>query len=180
MVNQININNATLEIYVDELHNAKCDAIVIPSNSRLLPSGVLRCKVLKKAGAKVQIECNKIINKISTIPVGGAIITSGGKLHSKNIIHANNSSRDQKTLMKATWNALKLADKKGFTKIVFSPISRDILGYSAETCANIMIPTMIKYITEHNKKIKNIYLCLETLPDYQEFEKVLDTLANFF
>ena len=174
MANQITIKNATLEIYVDELQNAKCDAIVIPSNSRLLPSGTLRCKVLKNAGVKVQIECNQIINKVSTIPVGGAIITSGGKLSSKNIIHANNSSRDNKSLMRATWNSLKLADKKGFKEIVFSPISKDLQGFSTKVCANIMIPTIKKYILEHNKNIKKIFVCLETLPDYKEFEKALD------
>ena len=173
MVNQIKINNISLEIYVDELYKASCDAIVIPSNSRLLPSGSLRCKILKNAGVQVQIECNRIINKVSTIPICGAIITSGGNLLSKNIIHANNSSRDKKSLMKTTWNALKLADKKGLKEIVFSPLSKDIQGFTGKTAAGIMIPTIKKYITEQNKKIKKVRICLDTLPDYKAFEKEL-------
>ena len=130
-------------------------------------------KIAKNAGAKVQIECNCIINKVSTIPVGGAITTSGGKLTSKNIIHANNSSRDKKSLMKATWNALKIANKKKFRKIVFSSITEDILGFTPRSSANIMIPTIKKFILEQNKNIEQIYICLDNLPDYKEFEKAL-------
>ena len=59
-MNQITINNAVIEIFVGDLFNAQYDAIVIPTNSRLLPSGTLRCKVLKEAGHTVQVECNQL------------------------------------------------------------------------------------------------------------------------
>ncbi|MBN1800005.1 MAG: macro domain-containing protein [Candidatus Lokiarchaeota archaeon] len=167
------VNDTKLELYLSELYDVACDAIVIPSNNRLLPSGTLRCSVLKKAGAKVQVECNRIVNQVSSVPLGDAVVTSGGELSAQHIIHANNSSRDVKSLMKATWSALKLADKKGYEKVVFCALSKDVQGFNMEACAKVMILTIKKYISEINENIKKICVFLENQEDYENFEKIL-------
>ena len=175
-MNQITINNVVIEIFVGDIINAQYDAVVIPTNSRLLPSGTLRCKVMKEAGHTVQLECNEIIRKIVNVPIGGAIITSGGNLNAKFIFHIR-SGHDQKKLMLATWNSMNLADKEGISSIVFPPVSIDVLGFNAKICAGIIVPTIKKYILEENKSIRNVSICLETLPDYKEFESVLSDLT---
>ncbi len=181
-MNKLKINNTIIEILVGDLINQKCDSIILPTNSRLLPSGTLRVNVLRNAGAKVQIECNSIINKITSIQVGNAVITSGGNLKSKHIIHAVGPRLGEKPvakkLMYVTWNCLKLADKKGLKSITFPPISREMLGFTAHFCADVMLQTIKKYVSENNKNLENISICLETLPDYKEFEKVLDNLTD--
>ncbi|MFX0076815.1 MAG: macro domain-containing protein, partial [Candidatus Hermodarchaeota archaeon] len=91
------------------------------------------------------------------------------------IIHAR-AGHDQKKLMLATWNSLILADKEGLNSIVFPPMSIEVLGFNAKICAEIMIPTIQKYILEKNTNLKNVSICLETLPDYKEFEGVLNGL----
>jgi O-acetyl-ADP-ribose deacetylase (regulator of RNase III) len=172
-MNHISINNILIEIYIGELEESNFDAIVIPTNSRLLPSGELRCKVLRKAGSGVQIECNKLIQEYSSIPFGNAVLTSSGNLKSKYLIHVR-SGHDAKKLMLATWNSLKLADESGLNSIVFPPISKDIIGLNAKKCAEVMIPTIKKYISEKRSNLKNISICLETLPDYKEYENLLE------
>jgi len=175
-MNQITINNAVIEIYIGDLINAQYDAIVIPTNSRLLPSGALRCKVIKEAGHSIQVECNQIISKISSVPIGRAIMTSGGNLNAEFILHAR-AGHDQKKLMLATWNSLSLADEEELSSIAFPPISIDVLGFNAKICGRIMIPTIQKYILEKNRNLKNVSVCLESLPDYKEFESVLSNLT---
>ncbi|MFX1409616.1 MAG: macro domain-containing protein [Promethearchaeota archaeon] len=180
-MNQLTINNSVIEIFVGDLSNTEYDAIVIPTNSRLLPSGELRCKILRKAGTTVQVECNKIINKIIKISVGSAVITSGGNL-TNYLIHTHGPKLGQgneaKKLMLSTWNSLKLADDSGLTSLALPPISKDMLGFTAKICAEVMLPTIKKYIIEKNKNLKNVSICLETLPDYKEFEKILDTVSD--
>ncbi|MHA1508720.1 MAG: macro domain-containing protein [Promethearchaeota archaeon] len=175
-MNQITINNAVIEIFVGDLYSVQYDAIVIPTNSRLLPSGSLRCKVVKEAGHAIQVECNNLISKISNVPIGTAVITSGGNLYAKFIFHLR-AGHDQKRLMLATWNSLNLADKEEISSIAFPPISIDVLGFNAKICAGIMIPTIQKYILEKNRNLKNVSVCLESLPDYKEFESVLSNLT---
>ncbi len=175
-MNQLTINNVVIELFVGDLVNAQYDAITIPTNSRLLPSGTLRCKVLKEAGHEIQLECNQIINKISNIPIGSAVITSGGNLNANFIIHVR-AGHDQKRLMVATWSSLILADKEELNSIAFPPISIEVMGFNAKVCAGIMIPTIQKYILEKNKNLKNVSICLETLPDYKEFESILSNIT---
>lgn len=174
-MNQVTINNAVIELFVGDLVNAQYDAITIPTNSRLLPSGTLRCRVLKEAGHKIQLECNQIISKMSNIPIGSAVITSGGNLNANFIIHAR-AGHDQKKLMLAIWSSLILADKEEINSIAFPPMSIDVIGFNAKVCAGIMIPTIQKYIIEKNGNLKNVSICLETLPDYKEFESVINNL----
>ena len=180
-MNQLTINNSVIESFVGDLTNTEYDGVVIPTNSRLLPSGELRCNVLRKAGATVQVECNRIINKIIKVAVGSAVITSGGNL-TRYIIHTNGPKLGQgnegKKLMLSTWNSLKIADETGLTSLVLPPISKNMLGFTAKLCAEVMLPTIKKYILDKNKNLKNVSICLETLPDYKEFEKILDTIAD--
>ncbi|MFW9948381.1 MAG: macro domain-containing protein [Candidatus Odinarchaeota archaeon] len=175
-MNKLTFNDTTIEIAVNDIANAECDAIIIPTNSRLLPSGTIRCRVLRKAGSHVQVECNQIMQKISNIPMGEVVITSGGDLNSKFILHIR-SGHDKKKLILAIWNSLKLADQKEDIKsICFPPLSLEVIGFNAQTCAELILKTIKKYILERNLNIRNISIYLETLPDYKEFEKILENL----
>ncbi len=176
-MSQITIKNAVIEVFIGDLINVEYDAIVIPTNSRLLPSGTLRCKILKEAGHSVQLECNNIVSKLSSIPLGGAVITSGGNLNAKFILHVR-AGHDQKKLMLATWNSLILADKENISSLAFPPLSIDVLGFNAKICAGIMIPTIQKHFLEKNRNLKNVSICLETLPDYKEFVSYLTKLIT--
>lgn len=181
-MNQLMINNSVLEIFVGNLTSIEqYDAIVVPTNSRLLPSGDQRCKVLRKAGTKVQLECNRIINKIAQVSVGSSVVTTGGNL-TKYLIHANGPRSGQgneaKKLMLTTWNSLKIGDELEIKSIVFPPISREMRGFTAKICANSMLPAIGKYLSEKNKNLQNVSICLETESDYKDFEEVLDSINN--
>jgi O-acetyl-ADP-ribose deacetylase (regulator of RNase III) len=176
-MNQIIIKNSIVELFIGELINTEYDAIVIPTNSRLLPSGDLRCKTLREAGSTVQVECNKIIQEIIQIPSGKAIMTSAGNLKSNYIIHVR-AGHEGKKLMLATWNSLKVADEKSLKTIVFPPILKEVIGFNTKKSADIMLPTIDKYLREKNKNLENVSICLESLPDYKDFEIVLESISN--
>ena len=173
-MNQLTIKNAILELFIGDLVKTNYDAVVISCNSRLLPSGDVTCDVLRNAGSTVQVECNKILLESSNVPIGGAVITSGGNLESKYIIHAR-AGHDGKKLMLAMWNSLKLADEKRIESLVFPPILKD--HFTPKKCANIMLSTIHKYLSENNENIKNVSICLETLPDFKDFEEKLELLV---
>lgn len=175
-MNQLTINNTVIEVFIGDISNADYNAIVIPTNSRLLPSGTLRCRVLKGAGHKVQVECNRLIGEISKVLVGDAVITTGGNLNAKFIIHVR-AGHDQKKLMLAIWNSLKLADKEGISSIAYPPISKEVIGFNAKICAGIIIPTIKKFVLESPNNLRNISVCLESLPDYKDFENALNDIA---
>jgi len=143
-----------------------------------LPSGNLRCRVFKGAGHQVQVACNRIISEIPNFPIWDAVITSGEKLNAKFIFHVR-AGHDQKKLMLAIWNSLRLADKKGIRSIVYPPMSKEVIGFNAKICAGIIIPTIKKFVLERNNNLGNISVCLESLPDYKDFENALNNIAEF-
>lgn len=174
------IKNTSIVIIEGDLIGSNSDAIVIPANIRLLPSGDLRIKVFREAGANVQVECNKIANERVKLEMSDAIITSGGKLPSKYIIHTVGPKLGQKpevkNIMLATWNSLKLADDKEIKTLAFHPISMEMVGFGPKICAEVMIPTMKKYIQEKNKNLKKISIYVEKREDCEIFEKEIEKL----
>ena len=80
--------------------------------------------------------------------------------------------------MLATWNCLKLADEKCLKSIVFPPMLKEVIGFNIKRCADIILPTIEKYLKEKNKNLENVSICLENLPDYKQFETVLDRISN--
>ena len=178
-MNKIILNNTEIELIIKEIIDTKLDAIVVPSNSRLLPSGNLKCKILWIAGSKVQIECNRIINKLANIPIGRAVMTMGGNLNAKHIIHVVGprfGKSASKQLMFATLNSLKIADEAVLSSLTLNPISVENLGFTTKICAQIMLPTIKKYLLEKNVNLKRIVIYLRDLPDYKDFENVLDNM----
>ena len=156
-MNQLMVNNSILEIFIGDLTNVEYDAVVKPTNSRLLPSGELRCKVLRAAGAKVQVKCNYLINELGLVPDCTAVVTSGGNLNVNNIIHVSGPKMAQKPevkkLMHATWNSIKLADEREFNSIGVPSISKRVYLFTPKICADIMVKTINKYLTENNKNL---------------------------
>jgi len=108
-------------------------------------------------------------------------MTSGGNLNTKYIIHVIGPKitmvKAGKKLALATWNSLKLADEAGLQSLLFPPISNEMIGFNAQICADVMLPTIKKYILEKNQNLMNITIALENLPDYKNFEKVLDNIT---
>jgi O-acetyl-ADP-ribose deacetylase (regulator of RNase III) len=177
---QKTLKNTVIEISVGDITQVEHDVIIIPTNTRLLPSGKVRCDVLRSAGAKVQLECNWLINQIGQVPTTQAVMTSGGNLKAQKIIHVVGPKIAQKLetkkLMHATWNSLKLADEKGFTSVGIPSISKGTHGFTPKICSDIMIPTINKFILEFNQNIKKISIILEDEEDFQAFKMKLEEL----
>ncbi len=189
-MNKLLIKKVLIEISVNDITKIHADVIVLPTNNRLLPSGFLRSRVITLAGSKVQRECNSAINKINQLPKGQAVITSGGCLDAKSIIHVNippllqfhmtNSSQsDPKGMVFSIWNCLKLAESNKFKSLVFPPLTKEMIGYNVQSCANMMLSILNKYFIEKKTTtIKKIHICLETLPEYEAFENEMENLSQ--
>ena len=80
--------------------------------------------------------------------------------------------------MLCTWNSLNLADAAGLKSIAFCPISLENLGFNAKICADVMIPTIKKYLLEKNKNLKHVGIILTELPEYKDFENVIESYSN--
>jgi O-acetyl-ADP-ribose deacetylase (regulator of RNase III) len=170
---EIIIKNSILKLVQGDITELNTNVIVNAANAQLILGGGVAGAIRNKGGPKIQEECNKIRESF----VGGAVITTGGNLKAKHVIHAvgprmGEGDEDAK-LRNAVTNSLKLMDEHGLKTIAFPAISTGIFGYPIERCANVMISTAKKYLTGETQ-IREVVFCLYSEPDYEIFNKELD------
>lgn len=169
---KLKINNSTIELLQGDITEMQTDAIVNAANARLILGGGVAGAIRKKGGPTIQQQCDKIGGTF----VGGAVITGGGNLKAKYVIHAvgprmGEGNEDEK-LKNATLNSLKLADEKGIKTMAFPAISTGIFGFPIDRCAEIMLQTALEYLNGKTK-IEEIVFCLFDRFSYEIFENQL-------
>ena len=166
------IMGPTIEITEGDITLLECDAIINPANDRLILGGGVAGAIAQRGGPSIQRECDMIGGTF----VGGAVITGGGSLKAKHVIHAvgprmGEGDEDEK-LANATLNSLKVAEEKGLRSIAFPAISTGIFGFPLERCAKIMIETIMNYLKQ-GRDIKTVIFCLYGDKAYKIFESTL-------
>jgi len=173
---EIIIKNSIVKLVQGDITELNTDVIVNAANAQLILGGGVAGAIRRKGGATIQGECNKIGGTMY-ICVGDAVITTGGDLKARYVIHAvgprmGEGSEDEK-LRNAVTNCLKLMDEHRLKSIAFPAISTGIFGYPIARCAKIMISTAKKYLTGETQ-IRKVVFCLYSEPDYEVFNKELN------
>ncbi|HPP07352.1 MAG TPA: macro domain-containing protein, partial [Syntrophorhabdaceae bacterium] len=118
-------------------------------------------------------------NQIGFCPVGSAVITSGGSLKARYVIHTVGprwgEGDEEKKLKSAIKSTLSLADEKGFNSISIPAISAGIFGFPKDKCAEIITEEIVKFINSKETSLKeiNLFLIDEEIIGYfnKELEK---------
>lgn len=170
---KVNIGTAVLELLDGDITELDTDAIVNAANAQLVLGGGVAGAIRKKGGPQIQAECDKIGGTF----VGGAVITTGGKLRARHVIHAvgprmGEGDEDRK-LRNATLNSLKVADENRLKSIAFPAISAGIFGFPIERCAAIMLETTIEYL-KGRTGLQRVVFCLFGRDSYQVFANQLE------
>lgn len=166
------VKNSKIKLVQGDITELDTDVIVNAANAQLILGGGVAGAIRRKGGPKIQEECDK---KSPTF-IGGAVITTGGNLKAKHVIHAvgprMGEGNEEEKLKNATLNSLKLMEEHDLKSIAFPAISTGIFGYPIDRCAKIMIATVKDYLLE-DTQIEVVIFCLYTSSDFQVFEEEL-------
>lgn len=172
---QLQISNKTLELVEGDITELDTDAIVNAANSSLILGAGVAGAIRNKGGPAIQAECNKI----GSCPAGEAVITTGGNLKAKHVIHAvgprmGEGDEDEK-LNNATLNSLKVADENQIKSIAFPAISTGIFGFPIQRCAEIMLSATILYL-QGKTNLEKVVFCLYGQEAFATFKGTLERL----
>ena len=172
---RVKIKDTELLLIQGDITEQNTDAIVNPANRELILGGGVAGAIRRKGGHSIQRECHRI----GGAEVGGAVVTGGGKLKARRVIHAvgprmGEGGEDDK-LGRATLNSLLLADSKGFKSIAFPAISTGIFGFPAGRCARIMLEVTCNYLSGESR-LRQVVFCLYDSATLALFEKRLERL----
>ncbi len=154
-----------------------CEAVVNAANRYLKLGGGVAGAIRTYGGPTIQEECDKL----APINVGQAVITGGGNLKAKYVIHAvgpvNGEGNEEAKLAGATLSCLRIAKDKKIETIAFPAISTGIFGFPIEKCAEIMLRAAMDFLRKSDFP-KEILFCLYGQEAYSIFLKTLEKLAG--
>ncbi len=147
----IKINNATLSLIQGDITLQETDAIVNAANTRLAGGAGVDGAIHTAGGPSIMSECRKI----GGCPTGQAVITAGGSLKARYVIHTvgpvyqGGGSGEAALLKSAYLESLKLASASGLKSLSFPAISTGVYAYPLEEAARIALTTVMDYIGKH-------------------------------
>jgi O-acetyl-ADP-ribose deacetylase (regulator of RNase III) len=168
----------TIEIRQGDLTEMDTDAIVNAANNDLKLGGGVAGAIRQKGGPQIQAECDKI----GMIPVGGAAITSGGRLRARHVIHQASMQLGGQTsatsLRTSTAHALRIAAQNGLRTMAFPAVGTGIAGFPIRECAEIMLREAARHF-EGPTSLEKVYFVLFDQEARRVFEQVfLELLAG--
>lgn len=146
------VNNSIVSLVEGDITREETDAIVNAANSRLAGGAGVDGAIHRAGGPSIMEECRKI----GGCPTGHAVITTGGNLKAKYVIHTvgpvyQGGAKGEAALLKsAHLESLKLASVKNLKSIAFPAISTGVYGYPVDEAAHIALKTAIDYLKEHS------------------------------
>ncbi|HTT18619.1 MAG TPA: O-acetyl-ADP-ribose deacetylase [Candidatus Sulfotelmatobacter sp.] len=137
------------------------DAIVNAANSSLLGGGGVDGAIHHAGGPAILEECRRIVSQIGELPEGQAVITSGGRLSAKYVIHTvgpvycGGGPSEAEALASCHRESVRLADERGLHSVSFPAISTGSFGYPPHEAAPIAISATIAAL----QAATNVVLC---------------------
>ena len=175
------INKTRLALVQGDITIQATDAIVNAANSGLMGGGGVDGAIHRAGGPAIMEECRKIREKIGRLPAGKAVITTGGRLKTKYVIHTvgpvwhGGTSGEAELLASAYRESLKLADEKGLKNISFPAISTGAYGYPLEPAARVALQTVLDFMSQ-DKSLEEVVFVLYDSATYQIYAETLRKL----
>ena len=148
----------TVRIIVEQgdLTQKKVNAIVNPANSAGLMGGGVAGVIRRVGGSIIEEEAVKH----APIPIGKAVLTTGGNLPCHSVIHAPTMVRPAErataeVVRKATEGALCCADEAGLSSIAFPGMGTGVGRLPVDVAAKTMVEAIRAFPA---KKLKEVYL----------------------
>jgi O-acetyl-ADP-ribose deacetylase (regulator of RNase III) len=177
MTAEATIGRSTLEVVQGDITLQDTEAIGNAANSALAGGGGVDGAIHRAGGPSIMAELKA---KYKGCPTGSAVITGGGHLKAKYVIHAvgprySGSPKDAGLLAGAYRKCLELCSENNISSIAFPSISTGVYGYPVEEASRIALSTVIDYL-EKRQDIKLIRFVLFDANTYHVYEAALKKL----
>jgi len=156
-------------------------AVVNAANSSLLGGGGVDGAIHRAGGPRVLEECRAIVREIGRLEAGRAVITTGGNLPARYVIHTvgpvwRGGTRGESAVLASAYReSLLLAEKKGVTTLAFPSISTGAYGYPVREAARVALGTVADQLVAggHLAEVRFVLFSADDLGTYEEILRAL-------
>ena len=164
---QTTIGRTTLRLVVGDIAEQDTDAVVTAAHWRLNKGMGTDGTIHSKGGPKIYEECQRI----GGCPIGDAVITTGGNLKARHVIHAvgpvwrGGDEHEPELLASAYRRSLEVAAQHGLHSISIPSISTGAFVYPIRLAAPIALKTIIEFLESGQHSFDEVRMVLYTRED---------------
>jgi O-acetyl-ADP-ribose deacetylase (regulator of RNase III) len=176
---EIIVNQTKLTLVQGDITKQTTDAIVNAANSSLMGGGGVDGAIHSAGGLTIIEECKRIVAAQGRLPPGQAVITRGGNLPAKYVIHTvgpvwhGGKSNEAQILASAYKESLIIANEKKLTSISFPSISTGAYRYPVDKAAKVALDTVIWFLKEEGVSLKEVRFVLFDAETFGVYQKML-------
>ncbi len=167
------VGDKSIEVTKGDITDYGGDAIVNAANNHFWMGGGVAGAIKRKGGSLIEEEAMKDGPR----PVGDAVITGGGALSAKYVIHAAVMGQDLQTdaekIRKATASSLAVAERTGIKSIAFPALGTGVGGFPLSSAAEIMIGEARKFLRS-SQNLRRVTFVLYDEEARQTFQEELE------
>ncbi len=176
---EVSINQTRLAIIQGDITQQATDAIVNAANPSLMGGGGVDGAIHRSGGPAILEECKQIVARQGRLPTGQAVITTGGNLKARFVVHTvgpvwhGGTEREPELLASAYRESLKVASENSLSSISFPSISTGAYGYPLAEAAKVAITTVASFLKEGITSIKEVVFVLFDPVTFRCYSSVL-------
>jgi O-acetyl-ADP-ribose deacetylase (regulator of RNase III) len=178
------VNKTKVSIVQGDITEQATDAIVNAANSSLMGGGGVDGAIHRAGGPAILEECKKIVARQGRLPAGKAVITTGGNLKARYVIHTvgpiwhGGNGNEAELLRSAYYECLKLATENKLVSISFPSISTGAYGYPVNDAAEIAVSTVVSFLKKQATSLKVVVFVLFDSRTYQSYCSALQACLD--
>lgn len=179
MSEQLDLGQVKLTLVQGDITRQTTSAIVNAANSSLMGGGGVDGAIHHMGGLSILEECRKIVSRIGRLETGKAVITTGGNLEAKYVIHTvgpiwhGGNSRERELLASAYNESLKLAVAYKLKSISFPSISTGAYRFPVDEAARIALDTIISFVNKTHVYLNEIVFALFDRSTFNAYQNAL-------
>lgn len=177
------VNRTRFVLIRGDITEQTTEVIVNAANSGLSGGGGVDGAIHRAAGPAILAECKEIVERDGRCPAGQAVITSGGRLKAKWIVHAvgpvwsGGQRNEEEKLRGAYLNSLALAAVKNARSIAFPAISTGAYRYPLQPAARTALQSCAEF-SRLNPQFDEIVFVLFSERDLEVYKQELDCIRQ--
>ena len=171
-----------LELIRGDITKAQVDALVNAANSELIGGGGVDGAIRRAGGDEIEQACAEIRKREGGCPTGKAVITPGGNLYARYVIHTagpvweGGNAGEAELLASCYQESLQLAMENDIQSIAFPSISTGIYGYPTEKAAVVALSAVKEFVNRYPSAPAAIQFVLFDEATYTCYEDALSAV----
>ena len=181
---EVNINQSKLAIIQGDITRQAAEAIVNAANSSLMGGGGVDGAIHRAGGPAILEECKQIVSRQGHLPTGNAVITTGGNLKARFVIHTvgpvwhGGNKKEPDLLANAYQESLKAAIENNLNSISFPSISTGAYGYPTAEAAKVAVNTVVSFLKKQTISIREVVFVLFDSATFEHYLSALREIAR--